>query len=153
MKVRNGFVSNSSSSSFCIIGTARIFDAHRLAEAEGLLFRGMDHDTQTKKKRACKHPEVNSHFCPECGELMWLTSTIEPNYIELYYGYHEGKVVTFYDDGDYGIGYAGIEATKVLEELSLKQARDYFCGLVKKKLGVELTSKTINLYYGEAGNG
>ncbi len=151
MKIKQGFVSNSSSTSFCIIGTTRTFDIHRLAEAEGFLFPKMFHDTKTVQVRGCDHQEGTTQFCPECGLPMWYTDSIEPSYTSLDYGYREGKVITFY--GDYDPYRAGVNAKELLAHFSLDKAKVHVQGIIKEKLDVDIAIENIDLYYGEAGDG
>jgi hypothetical protein len=81
MKVRHGFVSNSSTSSFICIGfmvPEKAIDiyvfakkyhpkSYGLKEYEALIGK-------PDKERGCEHPESTAKFCPECGKAMWVES-------------------------------------------------------------------------------
>ena len=63
MKTRSGFVSNSSSSSFCIFGIETVYK-----QVLEILQLG------PQKIAGCKH-EFNreeANFCPECGKKAWI---------------------------------------------------------------------------------
>ncbi len=88
MKIRSGFVSNSSSSSFVMIGFS-LPDASFDRELILKLMFGNNPDVKKllddirlpkKKVRCCKHPEKNSEYCPKCGKPMW--KEIEKNWDE-----------------------------------------------------------------------
>jgi hypothetical protein len=123
MKIRNGFVSNSSSSSFCIIGTTYNSEIAKLVKAEGKNFTHYDEESES-----------------------WIEGT---DYLG--YGCDSGKVVMFY--GDDGPEYVGVEAVDLLEQHSLPEARKAFCKLVKECLNVDIDPRFVDLHYGEAGNG
>ena len=101
MKVRSGFVSNSSTSSFCIYGALvsdsipyiqlgivlkkyfpnewkKLATMYRSPETEKIVEALLDIDNpeyfRKKKVRACDHDvDTNKQFCPECGLEMWKT--------------------------------------------------------------------------------
>ncbi len=66
MKERHGFVSNSSSTSFCIYGVY-VDDATELLNQ-------LVGEFVPKKIRGCKHPIAieTVKFCPECGKPSWI---------------------------------------------------------------------------------
>ena len=110
MKMRSGFVSNSSSTSFCVIGTSSKEYVNRLADAEGFLFDasnwnllswgqaegkvitfyGSDHEAYVAGIDATKvlaHrsiAEARKWFQLEIGTLLGVN--IPLNEIDLYYG-------------------------------------------------------------------
>jgi len=83
MKIRNGFVSNSSSSSFVISG----FYMPKGMTIESVVEKMFGNDEDFPKKQApetvrgCKHPVVNdAKFCPICGQPTWITNDFEDEY-------------------------------------------------------------------------
>lgn len=94
MKIRTGFVSNSSSSSFVIIGFE--LESDKMIEIAEKLYSG--HKMFPKKPilekiRGCEHKEVEAKFCPECGKPMWITN--EEDFEE-----YEYEVEDFINDCD-----------------------------------------------------
>jgi hypothetical protein len=152
MKIRNGFVSNSSSSSFCIIGVTGQW-AERLADAEGKQYR--EPEPIKKEVPGCEHKAKKGKFCPICGASSTKTIEVMPeNYKQDFFshGYDSGKEVTFYSNYNYP-EYAGVDAEPLLEEFSIKSARKYFQTMVTDKLGVDIPLDVIGFYYGECGDG
>ena len=66
MKIRNGFVSNSSSTSFCVYGIYVNNEKELLNQLAGGFV--------PKKVRGCNHPIAieTVKFCPECGKPSWI---------------------------------------------------------------------------------
>lgn len=66
MKIRNGFVSNSSSSSFCILG---VYTSDK--ELINLFFK--DKKKEPVKEAGCFHKfdRDSCKFCPQCGQPAW----------------------------------------------------------------------------------
>jgi hypothetical protein len=73
MKTRNGFVSNSSTTSFCVYGV-HVEDGH------ALLNKLMGEPKETKTQ-GCGHnfDRDKFKFCPECGEKAWNIEVEERN--------------------------------------------------------------------------
>ena len=82
MKIRNGFVSNSSSSSFVISGFY-LPNGIEMIEVWKKLF-GEDEDFPKRKHptkvRGCSHREMDAKFCPECGKPMWIEEDYDSEY-------------------------------------------------------------------------
>jgi predicted RNA-binding Zn-ribbon protein involved in translation (DUF1610 family) len=157
MKIRNGFVSNSSSSSFCIIGVGNGWVA-QLAEAEGKHFECFDdyEDVETKKVRncSCDIDPNKGKYCPECGNLIWGEEEVErdePEYDDLGYGCCSGKVVDFYGNDEPSI--SGIDAEKLLQTMTIPEACRHFQKVIKEKFGIDIPLKAIKFECGECGNG
>lgn len=151
MKTRNGFVSNSSSTSFCIIGVSESHYIEQLANAEKLSFPWSGEMVKYKKIRGCQH-KITGAFCSTCGKPDYVKQEVEIEYDELEYGCISGKILNFYGSDDVPI-YSGIDAMETLETMNLEEARIYFSELVKKNFDVDVPFEAINLYYGEEGNG
>jgi len=69
MKIRNGFVSNSSSSSFCVFGV-NIGDDEKVKK---FLKNVVKIDIEDQKEQGCEHDfnRDKNKFCPECGNTAW----------------------------------------------------------------------------------
>ncbi len=74
MKTRNGFVSNSSSSSFVIVGFSLPSKFNYVKELLN------DIKPLKKKIRGCKHSETKNNFCPKCGIRTWTETFIDQHY-------------------------------------------------------------------------
>ena len=111
MKTRNGFVSNSSSSSFCIIGTS--FKIEEIAKKDGVNSDSFGH------------------------------------------GSAEGKVLEYHGNGfgdDYDEVLGGLEASHLLETMTIPKAKRYLQTMIKDKFGIEVPIDEISFEFGERGN-
>ena len=80
MKIRNGYVSNSSTSSFVLVGFFTNDDEVSLAEK---LFGS--EETFPKEKpptrvRGCQHEESDAKYCSQCGRPMWIEKEYRDEY-------------------------------------------------------------------------
>ena len=110
MKIRDGFISNSSSTSFCIIGTNWGID--ELVEESG----AKDENT----------------YCGHCK-----TEHID------FYTYNK------LNDDD---TIAGIDASPLLEKMSIPAAKKYFQKYIKEKFNITVPIEQIKFTYDERGN-
>ena len=147
MKIRNGFVSNSSSSSFCIIGIDGCL-VSKLSKAEGLNFPETGYQ-ETEMVRGCNHNIKNgkSNFCSKCGKPIWIEKYKEVEYDMLSYGHCKGKTLEFYGR-DYPV-YCGMDAEGLLQDKNLVEAKEYFCLLIKEKYDIDICVDNVKLLYGE----
>lgn len=128
MKVRMGFVSNSSSSSFLCIGVEDEELIKKLLKAEN--------PKRLKEDR-------------ECYENEW-GGTLSSKNIS-FYGYRE-----YGNDDNEGWFTAGLsegETKDILENNSMKEARKIFKKLMKDRLNIDIPENKIDLCFGEASNG
>jgi hypothetical protein len=125
VKVRNGFVSNSSSSSFCIIGVENSMVIDELLTAEGI-------DPNTKDE--WEKPAATGLRSLAMG-----------------YGCDSGKMLNFYGNHN-NPDFAGIEAEPLLQKFAIPDACKEFQKQVKKKLGVDIPLNKISLHYGNASS-
>jgi len=112
MRIRTGFVSNSSTSSFCVFGIG----FNELNEArDALKISG-----KPTKKMGCKHTfdRITNKQCPECGEPAY--------FIQDYHNWLEGKLDEACDDFGlklfnkcyYGYGvYIGLDVNGIGQKL------------------------------------
>jgi hypothetical protein len=144
MKRRCGFVSNSSSSSFCIVGVSDECLVKALYEKEVAAC--------VKMVRGCQHKVSKSSkakFCPECGTEMWVKEDIDAG--ELSHGQWSGKHLSFHgNDEPY---YAGLEAEPLLEKMTIPEAKKAFAELCKKHFNLTIPADKVRLRYGECGEG
>jgi len=82
MKTRNGFVSNSSSSSFVCAGFS--IDESMLPDIVEKLWSSKDKVQEIlalrngpDKKRGCSHDESQAQFCSQCGAQTWIPIDVE----------------------------------------------------------------------------
>lgn len=111
MKIRSGFVSNSSSSSFCVIGTT--YNIEEIAKKDGI------------------------------------------NDESFRYGVADGKVLQYHGNGfgeydDEVIG--GLDAAKVLETMTIPEAKLHLQKLIKTKFKIDVPLDQISFEFGERGN-
>jgi len=78
MKIRLGMVSNSSTSSFVVVGYGidnKMFSREKIMEAVWGNESDFPKKEPSEKKRGCVHPETKgARFCPECGKPTWVDS-------------------------------------------------------------------------------
>jgi len=118
MKIRMGFVSNSSSSSFMCLGIERKTLIQELLAVEKL-----------KKDE-------------------------DGNYTNSGSGVLEGKVINFYKRGDYfkAAGFDDTKTKKILEKMTLREARKEFTSIIEKKLKIKINESEVDLFSGEASS-
>lgn len=149
MKIRNSFVSNSSSSSFCIIGTDGYDAIRALAKAEGKDYWGIE--PVEVVKGGCDHKH-SSKFCPECGrpaKVKEVSEGCDPkNYLS--YGSDGGEFVVFFGNDE--PRWVGVDAKMILEKMNLPQAREYFAKFVFEKFKITISPKLVDLHYGEVSS-
>jgi hypothetical protein len=153
MKTHNGFVSNSSSTSFCIIGVASNPTLYKLAAAEKLHFKWDEKQPdEFENIRGCEHKiGKNDLFCKICGSPAYIQKEIVVNYDDMPYGFCGGKVVDFYGNGWYP-SYAGIDAQKLLDKMTIPQAKEHFRKLIKEKLNIDISPAMVGFMYGEVSS-
>ena len=108
MKIRSGFVSNSSSSSFVAVGfnLPKDFSLVKIAEK----FFG-DEETFPKRKeseryRNCGHTDSGDIFCLKCGKPIWTLNDYNEEYKEDVYFYWQNAII------DEGLIHLGSEDKK-----------------------------------------
>ncbi len=146
MKIRTGFVSNSSTSSFCILGIINDDLSQKIQDAIEE-WKEKEIQKRTTEVRACAHPLVEANFCPECGKPMWMNNSDRirddlhdewadspPFGIEV----HEG------DDGTE----IGVYAKSRLQDKSIREAARELAAELKDNLSIEISPDDIDLICG-----
>jgi len=123
MKTRTGFVSNSSSTSFCIVGVSSPY-AQAIAKKMGLT-----HDD-------------NSYGTCEFDD--GLIAVFSNN------GYSDEDEDE--NDASGSVELVGIVADEILENKSVRQAAEEFSEMIEKKYGIKIDPVKVGLHYGEASN-
>ena len=144
MKIRNGFVSNSSSSSFCIIGVEGNW-ASKLLAAE--LHNGAPR-TRPNHGSDCECSKCLAFRAWESGEL--------PEDLDFGYGHYcpgdRKLLLEYYGNGGESVTAAGFEAAGILEDSTLKDAKKAFKMAIKTKLDLDVPLAVIGLRYGRVSN-
>jgi hypothetical protein len=140
MKIRTGFVSNSSSSSFLIVGVNN--DEEEGGLANQLFLKCV------KQERGCEHAVTKNEFCAKCGKPTW---RLDDN-ASFGYGTYSAEGLTFVGrgfDGSYDVYYAGVNAEADLKnDVKVSDIKKKFMKIAKK-LGVDVPECNVDLYHGE----
>ena len=124
MKIRKGFVSNSSSSSFLCLGVEDSNLIKKLFAAEGF------------KRNKEGYYDGEGYGALSGKEI-------------IFYGSSGGSED---DDNWMAAGLDEKETKEILENNTLKEARKIFKKLIKDRLGIDIPEKSIGLLYGEASS-
>ena len=123
MKSRQGFVSNSSSTSFCIIGID--------------CYGGWNNEDGTIRREA---------IIEALAELDGIDVD------EISFGVAKGKAIDYFgSEGE--IYNVGMWAKELLQEMTIPNAKEYFVGKVQAEYGVSIPLEFVEFLYGESGSG
>lgn len=128
MKIRTGFISNSSSSSFLILGT----------DFKDIITKLVEYDKIMEYSNDCITKHDGLIYIGENGKYFYSPTT--------------GKRVSVcpgIEEGFINPNIVGIEVEKRLETKTIAELRQEFKENVKKKINIDLPDKIIKLHYGE----
>ncbi len=124
MKIRKGFVSNSSSSSFCIVGLGRTWQASKATRVIGKISKAAGWNENSY----CSHGIWHADKLDTFDDLEFL--------------------------GDEEIYYVGMGLKSMLQEgMTLGEMRTAFIELVDELTGLKIGPEEVDLHYGEVGSG
>lgn len=124
MKIRSGFVSNSSSSSFCLVG----FEKYNNNENFETLWKAEGFPTDDDAYEKLDGKSIDN-------------------------GIYQGEFLIFAGGPCLEASRAvGLDAKELLERMSIKQARKYIQTLLKDKFDVTVKINSIDLVIGESSN-
>jgi len=142
MKIRFGFVSNSSSSSFCIVGTRDKKTIRQLMEVEGFPFDevgNIDYEFNGSEK------SVHAGF--------GIVELMKPSKVSKY-SWDGERINKFeYVGSCYNNDlpeYAGWAAEDCLKTRTIQGAVKHFIETCKKKFNVDVPEKSVGFFYGES---
>ena len=145
MKIRSGFVSNSSASSFCVLGVSDQSIIQQIQEAVDC-YKEQKKKALRKPVRGCSHDfPKNAKFCTDCGEPIWVDSFDEDYFDDMW---KDNPYMVFPTD-EYGkVAAAGFDNIKVLQESSIREAAVQIATKIKQDLGVDVDPSKIDLRVG-----
>lgn len=109
----------------------------------------IDNPFVTSKARNCKHPEVNSRFCPECGQPMWKNIKEAHPVIQLFErrNYPPNKYeIIWAEEGQ--IAFIGIYRARTASN----RGNSYFSRREIKDINVEALKKELKEFLGDLYN-
>jgi hypothetical protein len=151
MKIRTGFVSNSSSSSFCIIGIQNEKTVFELMKKEGF-------PIIIEKEKVSRFE--NGGYGKLKNRKKYEEQVAKAKNIEVLdlhamgggYGFWEkrdGKATNLIYLGGEQPEYAGLNGEALLKNKSITEAKKYFKEYVKNTLNIDIPDEQIGFYYGE----
>ena len=130
MKIRNGFVSNSSSSSFCLYGYS-IYDIREFLEK---IKNYIDNDKY--KEIVCGIDDIDDI---DDEDLEFCIDNIDEKYLEFYINDNIISVTKDYDENIF----IGTYCTDIPENMTLIQMKDYIISVINKKFGIDIEKRKI----------
>jgi hypothetical protein len=125
MKIRAGFVANSSTSSYLLVGVSDDTLISAFAKAQKITFNGFDSYDYGEGDEELYEAEM-SHGVYDCDGLTYAGSDGTPFVV-------------------------GIDAESILEKVNIPKAKEMFREKAKT-LGIDILLSDIELLYGKAGN-
>jgi len=152
MKIRTGFVSNSSSSSFCIIGISNQDIIFKLMKKDGFPTK-QEKETVSRYDGAGRMRNPNKYR--ELCEKAPLVEVLDIEHVGGSHGFYEKmdrkETQLIYLGGDQP-EYAGLQAERLLQNKSITQAKKDFRNYVKNWCEIDIPEEQIELYYGEVSS-
>jgi len=152
MKIRTGFVSNSSSSSFCIIGVSNPYAIKELMKKDGFTFKEKMEEVSWTDRYGRRKPAAQ--YKKEVAEAK-VDEGIDYDQVDYNQGFWaptNKEPSLLYLGGDDEPCYAGLNAEPLLQANDMPSAKAFFKDYVKDTFNISLNIKEIEFIYGEIGS-